>query len=62
MQPETSAGKRPPDAVPNPMNKKSTYMVDGRRFVVTPVFLEDGGESFGSVLMRLMKAEVLHEV
>ncbi len=41
----------------DPLNKKTTYTVDGRRFVVTPVF-RDGGESFGSILMRMMKADV----
>ena len=40
-----------------PLNKKTTYMVDGRRFVVTPVF-RDRGESFSSILMRMMKADV----
>lgn len=40
------------------MSKVSTYTVDGRRFIVTPVFHESGRESFGSVLMRLMKADV----
>ena len=39
------------------LNRKTTYTVDGRRFVVTPVF-RDGGESFGSILMRMMKADV----
>ena len=40
-----------------PLNKKITYTLDGRRFVVTPVF-RDGGESFSSILMRMMKADV----
>ena len=45
------------DATTELLNKKTTYMVDGRRFVVTPVF-RDGGESFSSILMRMMKADV----
>ena len=40
------------------LRKESTYTVGGRRFVVTPVFHEDGRETFGSILMRLMQAEV----
>ena len=40
------------------MNKITTYTVEGRKFVVTPVFHEDGRETFGSILMRLMQAEV----
>lgn len=40
------------------MKKPSTYTVDGRKFIVTPVFYEDGRESLGSILMRLMKSEV----
>ena len=35
----------------------STYTVDGRKFVVTPVFREDGKETFGTIFMRLLKAE-----
>ncbi len=41
----------------DPLDKKTTYTVDGRRFVVTPVF-RDGGESFSSILMRMMKADI----
>ena len=39
------------------LSRKTTYTVDGRRFVVTSVFC-DGGETFGSILMRMMKADV----
>ena len=42
----------------NALNKEATYMVNGRRFVVTPVFRDDGRETFGSMLLRLMKSEV----
>ncbi|MBP3478859.1 MAG: hypothetical protein J6K03_05170 [Oscillospiraceae bacterium] len=40
------------------MKKVTTYMIDGRKFVVTPVFREEGRETFGSILMRLMKSEI----
>ena len=39
------------------MKKVTTYMIDGKKFIVTPVFREDGRETFGSILMRLMKSE-----
>lgn len=40
------------------MKKLSTYEVDGRRFIVTPVFNENGHESFSELLLRLIKKEV----
>ena len=40
------------------MKKETTYTIDGKRFIVTPVFREDGRETFGSILMRLMQSEV----
>ena len=39
------------------LQKASTYMVDGKKFVVEPVFRQDGCESITSILMRLMKAD-----
>ncbi len=53
-----SSANQPGASGQNNMNKVSTYTVDGRRFIVTPVFQENGRESFGSILMRLMKADV----
>lgn len=41
----------------NFMKEVTTYMIDGKKFIVTPVFREDGRETFGSILMRLMKSE-----
>lgn len=40
------------------MKKPSTYEIDGRRFIVTPVFNENGHESFSELLLRLIKKEV----
>lgn len=40
------------------MKKETTYTIDGKKFIVTPVFREDGRETFGSILIRLMKSEV----
>ncbi len=39
------------------MKTPSTYEVDGRRFIVTPVFNENGHESFSELLLRLIKKE-----
>ena len=36
---------------------QSSYEIDGRRFVVTSTFREDGRETFGTILLRLMQAE-----
>lgn len=44
------------------LEKVSTYQVDGKKFIVTPVFQKDGCESFGSLLMRLMKADVTDQL
>ncbi len=41
------------------MKKPSTYEVDGRRFIVTPVFNENGHESFSELLLRLIKKEAV---
>lgn len=41
------------------IKKEITYMIEGRKFVVTPVFREKGHETFGSILMRLMKSEIM---
>ena len=57
MEKVQKQAERIQDATTEPLNKKTTYMVEGRRFVVTPVF-RDGGESFSSILMRMMKADV----
>lgn len=40
------------------MKKVTTYMIDGKKFIVTPVFREDGQETFGSILIRLMKSDI----
>ena len=40
------------------MKKVTTYMIDGKKFIVKPVFREDGQETFGSILIRLMKSDI----
>ncbi len=41
----------------NRLDKTSTYKVDGKTFIVEPVFQTDGRDTLGTVLMRLMKAD-----
>lgn len=39
------------------LDRKSTYHVDGKNFVVTPVFRQEGAETLGSVLLKLIQTE-----
>lgn len=39
------------------LEKTSTYNVDGRAFIVEPVFKKTGRETIGTVLVKLMKAD-----
>ena len=41
----------------NSLEKTSTYKVDGRAFIVEPVFKRTGNETIGTVLVKLMKAD-----
>ena len=39
------------------LDKTSTYKVDGKTFIVEPVFQTEGHDTLGTILMRLMKAD-----
>lgn len=39
--------------------RSSTYNVDGKRFIVTPVFRQNSKETLGSVLLKLMRTEAI---
>jgi hypothetical protein len=39
------------------LDRQSSYHVDGKRFIVTPVFRSKGSETLGSVLLKLMQTE-----
>jgi hypothetical protein len=41
----------------NSIEASSTYQVDGKVFVVTPVFREAASETLGDILLKLMKSE-----
>ena len=38
-------------------DEAATYEVGGRRFIVQPVFSQTAGDTIGSVLVRLMRAD-----
>lgn len=37
----------------------STYQIDGRQFIITPVFREESNETLGTVLLRLMENDAV---
>ena len=39
------------------LEKTTTYHIEGRSFVVQPVFKKENANSFGTVLLRLMQAD-----
>lgn len=41
----------------NRLDKTSTYKVDGKTFIVEPVFQTEGHDTLGTVLIRLMRAD-----
>ena len=55
MQEKFAAGK--PGPVKQTLDEKTTYRFGNRSFVVEPVFRQDGPDTLGSILLRLMKSE-----
>lgn len=41
----------------NSIEDSSTYQVDGKVFIVTPVFRNEASETLGDILLKLMKTE-----
>lgn len=41
----------------NRLDKSSTYKVDGKTFIVKPIFQTDGHDTLGTVLIKLMQAD-----
>lgn len=41
----------------SPLEETTTYHIDGRSFVVKPVFKDDSTNTFGTILLRLMQAD-----
>ena len=40
-----------------PLEQTTTYQINGRSFVVQPVFKQENANSLGAVLLRLMQAD-----
>ena len=40
-----------------PLDQTTTYHINGRSFVVQPVFKQENANSLGTVLLRLMQAD-----
>lgn len=40
------------------IDKVSAYKVDGKTFIVQPVFQPEGKDTIGAILLRLMRADV----
>ena len=55
MQDKNVAGKT--SATKQSLDEKTTYRFGNRSFVVEPVFRQDGPDTLGSILLRLMKSE-----
>lgn len=41
----------------NPLEETRTYTVEGKTFIVEPVFKKDSTDTVGSILMRLMQSD-----
>ena len=41
----------------NSIEDSSTYQVDGKVFIVTPLFRDEASETLGDILLKLMKSE-----
>lgn len=51
-------GRPPGGSRRNPFEESSKYRVDGKIFMVEPVFQESGSETIGTILVKLMQADV----
>lgn len=47
----------PKQAKNPPLDQETTYHINGRSFVVQPVFKQENANSLGEVLLRLMQAD-----
>lgn len=59
---ETMRKNKLPESYANQVKKRylektTTYHIEGRSFVVQPVFKKENANSFGTVLLRLMQAD-----
>ena len=57
MNKTTLPEKKTTRAKSSPLDKQTTYHIDGRSFIVQPVFKQENANSLGEVLLRLMQAD-----
>jgi len=43
------------------LDHKSTYQLDGKTFIVTPIFRQEGSDTLGTALVKLMQSELHYE-
>jgi len=41
----------------SPLEERTTYHIEGRSFVVQPVFKKENANTLGAILLRLMQAD-----
>ena len=57
MNKTTLPKKKPKQAKSPPLDQETTYPVNGRSFIVQPVFKDDNANSLGEVLLRIMQSD-----
>ena len=57
MNKTTLPEKKSKQAKSPPFDQETTYHVNGRSFVVQPVFKQENANSLGDILLRLMQAD-----
>ncbi len=41
----------------SPLEERTTYHIEGRSFIVQPVFKKENAKTLGAILLRLMQAD-----
>ena len=54
---KSNNGEMPGASGQNPLEDIRTYTVQGKTFVVEPVFKEDAKETVGTILLRLIQSD-----
>ena len=57
MNKTTLPEKKSKQAKNPPLDQETTYHVNGRSFIVQPVFKDDNANSLGEVLLRIMQSD-----
>lgn len=55
---ESNNGKSPGASGQSPLEDTRTYTVQGKTFIVKPIFKEGAKETVGTVLLRLIQSDV----